>query len=248
MRYQPGRPGMGSIMSRLTPGAAWLIAISVGVFVLYLFLGEATQARLLSWFALTPDSLARFQIWKLATTALLSTSGLTFFFQILMLWLFVPVLEGFWGTRRFLIFVAATCLVGNTVSALVGIALGAEGHLITGLTPFIYSAIVAYGVAFANQPVRFFGVIPIKGRNLAIGMVCFLLLFLLLERAWVDASGYFAAMGLAWAMTSGIWQPNVWWLKYRRWKIRRRYQVLDGGADKGPGKGPGKDDKKRWMN
>jgi hypothetical protein len=127
------------------------------------------------------------------------------------------------------------------VAAGVGLAIGEPFVPIMGLSAFIYASIAAFGVAYANQPVQFFGVIPIKGKTLAIGITAFLLLFVLLNREWVNGAGFFAAMGLAWAITSGFWQPNVWWLKWRRWRIRRRYQVLDGGASDTP-------PKKRYLN
>src|SRR5688572_7834458 len=98
---------------RLTPAVAWMIGVEVGVFLLYLFAGKGTRAAMIEWLVLTPESLARGHVWKLATTALMNQSGLAFFFDILMLWMFIPVLESFWGTRRFLTFVAATSVVGG---------------------------------------------------------------------------------------------------------------------------------------
>jgi membrane associated rhomboid family serine protease len=235
------------LTSRLTPAVAWIIGIELGFFLLMLFAGDGVRAQMAGWLILTPGALAELHLWKLASTVLVSVGpngggGLAFFFDLLMLWMFVPVLESFWGTRRFLIFFAVTALFGNLVAAVVGLLLGG-GYLavpIMGVSAFIYASIAAFGVAFANQPVQFFGIIPIKGRVLAIGITAFLLLFTLLNAEWVNGAGFFGAMGLAWAMTSGIWQPNVWWLKWRRWRLRRRYQVLDGGAPP--------ESKKRYLN
>ena len=231
-----------SPFARLTPVAAWILALSVGMFLLSAFAGETNKRALVHVLALTPAALADGQVWKLLTTALVSDRLLTLFFDGMMLWLFVPVLERAFGTRRFVRFVLATSVIGNLGAALVGLAL-APGHLIIGLSPFIYASIAAFGVVFGDQPVQFFGVVPIRGRQLAIGMICFLSLFIVLERAWVDGAGYFAAMGLAWAMTDGLWQPNVWWQKLRRWRVRRRYTVIDGGEGGRRDKG-----RKRWMN
>lgn len=222
---------------RLSRGVAWLIGLSVGVFLLYLFSSEDTRGRLLEWLALTPDSLGRGHVWKLVTAPLLHVSGMAFFFDMLMLWLFVPVLEDFWGTKRFLTFAVVTSVVGNLAAGLVGIALGSP-QVIVGLSAFVYASIAAYGTVFAEHPVQLFGIIPLKGKVLAIGTLAFVTLFVLLERAWVEGAGFYAAMALAWAMTSGFWTPNVWWLKFRHWRLRRRYKVIDGGADK----------KQRWMN
>lgn len=238
MAYTPGRRRVVFGRSRVTPAVAWLIGIEVGVFLLYLFSSEGGRASLLEWLALTPDSLRRGHIWKLATAPFLNVRGLAFFFDMLMLWLFIPVLENHWGSKRLIVFFAATSVVGHLASALVGMAL-APGLVLVGLTPFIYGSIVAYGVLYAQHPVQLFGVLPIKGKALAIGTFAFVTLFVLLEGAWTEGAGFYAAMALAWTMTSGLWTPNVWWLKLRRWRLRRRYTVIDGGADRS---------KKRWMN
>ena len=236
-------------MSRLTPAVAWIIGVELAFFLLVLFSGREVRASLTEWLILTPGALARGQAWKVVTTVLINVGpdgrgGLAFLFDILMLWMFVPVLEGFWGTRRFLIFFAATALFGNVAAAVVGLLIGQPFVAVMGVSGFIFACIAAFGVAFANQPVQFFGVIPIKGKVLAIGMAGVVFLFTVLNREWVTGVGYFGAMGLALGMTSGVWQPNVWWLKWRRWRLRRRYQVLDGGAPRGD-----RDrEKKRYLN
>jgi membrane associated rhomboid family serine protease len=248
-RSPPG--GLGrQLMSRLTPAVAWIIGIELGCFLLMLFAGKGVRADLAGWLILTPEGLARGHAWKVVSTVLVSvgpdgSGGLAFLFDVLMLWMFVPVLEGFWGTRRFVIFFAATAVFGNLVAAVVGLLIGQVTVPVMGVSGFIYASIAAFGVAFANQPVQFFGVIPIKGRVLAIGITGFLLLFTVLNQDWVVGAGFFGAMGLAVAITTGIWQPNVWWLKWRRWRLRRRYQVIDGGAPRDRDRDRAK---KRYLN
>jgi membrane associated rhomboid family serine protease len=224
---------------------AWIIAIEVAAFLLYLFVSEPTRAQFLRWGALNADTLFQGHVWKLATTVLFHESGVAFFFDMLMLWLFIPALERFWGRRRFLIFFATTVLVSNLVAALVAILLGAPFSMaaIVGITSFIYASITAYGVVYANQPVQFFGVIPIKGKVLAIGTACVVALFVLIEQAWVAGVQHFAAMATALAITKGVIAPNLWWLRWHRWRIQRRYKVIDGGA--GPRRTP---EKKQWLN
>ncbi len=231
----------------LSRACAWIIGIEVAAFLLYIFVGDATQAQFLRWGALNADSILHGHVWKLASTVLFHSSGISFFFDMLMLWLFVPVLEHFWGSRRFLIFAGLTSLVGNVVAVLVGLLLGGPHRdiAIVGITPFIYASITAYGVVYANQPVQFFGVIPIKGKVVAIGTAAVVALFVLIEQQWVVGAGYFAAMGTALAITGGVITPNLWWLRWRRWRIQRRYKVIDGGAASRGGRGR---DKKQWLN
>jgi membrane associated rhomboid family serine protease len=224
---------------RLTKAVAWLVGIEVGMFLIYLFGGASTRAGFVDWLGVTGrTTILHGRVWTIFTASLFNVSGMAFFFDMLMLWLFVPVLENWWGEKRFIVFLIATSAVGNAVSALVGLGL-APDHLVVGLSPFVYATIVAYGVLFANQPVQLFGVLPIRGRQLAIGTVCFVALFVLIEQAWVDGAGFFSAMALAYLMTSGVWTPQLWWLKWRHARLRKRYTVIQGGID---------DKKQRWMN
>ena len=226
----------------LTPAVKWLLGISVAVFVVSMLGGRATQATLENLLVLTPGALLRLELWKLVTTAFVPESPLAFLIDCLVLWFFMPFLERSWGTRRFVIFGAVTTLTANLVSALVGLALGgpALGAKIAGLSAFMYAGMVGFGVAYAEQPISFFGVIPMKGKVLAIGMAILIVLSTVLGGRWVQGAGYVAAMLVAVVMTSGRFTPRLWLLQWRRARIRRRYKVLDGGA--------GKDRGQKWLN
>jgi membrane associated rhomboid family serine protease len=228
MRYSSGRVRLGM---RLTPVVTWLIAINVATFLLFTFSGKTAQGTLARWLVLTPRTLP--EAWKLVTTTFFPTDGLAFLFDLLVLWMFVPILESTWGRSRFLKFLAVTMLVANLVAALAGLAIGQTGVPISGITPFIYAAIVAYGVDFAEQPVQFFGVIPMKGKTLAIGMAVVITLAVLLNGTWVAGAGYFAAMITAYLWTSGrLPTPRVWLLRWRRARLKKRYTIIEGGSGK----------------
>ena len=124
------------------------------------------------------------------------------------------------------------------VGALVGLLVSPLTPVLS-LTPFIFASITAYGVVFANQPVQFFGVIPITGKKLAIGMICFVSIFVLLDQRWVYGAGVYGAVAAAYGITKGGFSPRTWVLKYRHWSLRRKYKVLDGG------KSP---NDKKWLN
>jgi membrane associated rhomboid family serine protease len=235
-------PSRLQLRGRLTRGAAWLVGIVAVPFLLLLFGNAAFKQSMLEWLLLTPYAAFHdFQLWKLATSAVIypQSAALALLLDGLMLFLFVPTIERWWGTKRFITFVIATSLVGNFAAAAVGFAL-APGVPLFGLGPFIFASVVAFGVLFADQPVQLFGVMPIKGKSLAIGAVALQALMVLLEREWVRGAGAFAAMGLAYIMTSGGWTPNLWWLKLRKWRLRRKLGVLEGGK-----KPP---DKQKWIN
>ncbi len=237
----PAPPTRIRLGPRLTPVVTWLIGINVATFLLYVFATGEVKAGLLRWLVLTPGSLAAGEVWKLVTTIFFNNDGLAFFLDILVLWLFVPTLEAAWGRRRFITFFALTSLVGNLVAALVGIAAGWLPVPIIGMGPFIYGAIAAFGVEWAEQPVQFFGVVPLKGKTMAIGVTVVMLLAVALNGDWLHGAGYLGA--IAAALVFAGWSPRVFILRLRRarqkWRMRK-YTVLRGGG--------GRDDKPRWLN
>jgi membrane associated rhomboid family serine protease len=230
-----------SIQRRLTRGARWLLIASVATFLVFLFAGASLKAELVRWLVLTPGSLAEGHLWKLVTAPVIypDRAVIELVMHGFLLWMFVPALERWWGTTRFLKFVAATAIAGHLASALVGLALGYTAVPLYGLDPFVWGSIVAFGVLFARHQVSLFLAVQVTGRQLAIGAVALQLLLVLIERRWVSGAGSFAAMGLAWLMTSGNFTPNLWLLKFRRWRVRRKLGVLDGGN---------KPDKQKWVN
>ncbi len=86
---------------------------------------------------------------------------------------------------------------------------------IVGLSPFILAAIAAFGVMYADQPLQFFGAIPIRGRTLAIGMAVLVAVQVVLGHTWVIGVGDFAAMafGLLW-VTRGRLPLRMWMLRF----------------------------------
>jgi membrane associated rhomboid family serine protease len=242
-----------SLRGKITRGALGLVIATSVVFVVWVFMPPAQRAQLAAAILLTPAALRHLQLWKVLTTSFLDPSAFNFILDILMLWMFVPTLERWWGTRRFLGFAAATSIFGHLVGALVGLALGREVAS-GGLGPFIWASIVAFGVVFAAQPVQLFGVVPIKGRSLAIGAALLMGLMILVNRTWVQGAGVLAAMALALVLTrAGGLSPRLWLLKLRRARVRRQLGVIQGGKQGTPlGNGhsshpPGKK-KDRWVN
>jgi membrane associated rhomboid family serine protease len=232
MPYAPGRIRFGP---RLTPVVTWLIGINVATFLLYAFSSSTVRESIASWLLLTPGALARGHLWKLVTTSFFTPDGLAFFIDLLVLWMFVPTLEAAWGPRRFLTFFGLTVVVGNLAAALFGLLLGHAGTPITGMAPFVYAAIVAFGVQWGDQPVQFFGIIPMKARTLAIGIAVVMLLAVLLNGEWVNGVGWIAAMVAAVCFAGS---PRLWLLRLRRSRMKKRYTVLRGGSGGPP----------RWMN
>jgi membrane associated rhomboid family serine protease len=184
------------------------------------------------WLIPTSDSVwHQGKVWTLITGPLLEVRFLSLIFQGLMMWLFVPALERWWGTPRFFRFAGYTAVTGTVLGTLAGLATGRPAPIL-GLDPFIYAAIVAYGIIYGKQHVQFFGVVPMTGRQLMYGILGFVTLFVLLQQDWELGAGYAGAMGLAALLTNQRWNPRLAYLRWKKRRERAHLRVLAGGKRK----------------
>ncbi|MCE9580569.1 MAG: rhomboid family intramembrane serine protease [Deltaproteobacteria bacterium] len=231
---------------RITRGALILLFLEVGVSLVWLFLDPPAKARMASWIVPTGDSVWREgKVWTLVTGPLLETEFISLLLNGVVMWLFVPGLERWVGTNRFLRFAIYTAVAGTVAGTLLGLATDG-GVPIVGLAPFTYAALVAYGTIYAKQPVQFFGVVPMTGRQLTIGISAFVFLFVLLQGAWERGAAYAAAMGLAVLLTNQKWNPRLAWLRYKKRRERAHLAVIDGGKHTPPKKPKPKGE--QWLN
>ena len=231
--------------AQITRGALYLLFVSVGLSLVFLISSDVVRADLAYWLGASGYTVwGELHLWKLLTSPLLETSFVSLLFQGFALWMFLPALERWWGMKRFLLFALYTSVVGVAAGTLLGWALGGVHalHFVTGLDPFVFSGIVAYGILFSNQQVQFFGVLPMTGKQLTIGIIAFVALFIVVGQAWVDGAALAAAMLLTWGMVSDRFAPRLWLLKAKQRRLRRRRGHLHVVEDRRPG------DKKRWMN
>src|SRR5262249_10736827 len=144
---------------------------------------------------------------------------------LLLLWMFVPKLEDFWGTPRFLRFVAITSIAGAIVGTLVGLLTGRDVQIF-GLTPFIYGAVVAFGVIYAKQPVMFSYYIKMTGRQLMWGLLAVIAVWVLFGGLWEKGASIAGGALTALVMTSRTYNPEVAWKRWRLARARAKLAVL----------------------
>jgi membrane associated rhomboid family serine protease len=232
---------------RITRGALIVLGLEVGLSLVWLASDDATRNLLTRYLMATPANVfVEGRVWTLATGVFLEPKFLPLVLHVLVMWMFVPTLERFWGTARFYRFVAITSLVATAVGCAVGYALGGvELHaMVGGLDPFIYAAIVAFGIVYARQPVQFFGVLPLTGRQLMYGILAFLALSIVLSQRWPDGAAYAAAILAAVLLTSKRWSPALVWKRWRIARARARLTVMSGGKARSS---PPRDEHK-WLN
>jgi membrane associated rhomboid family serine protease len=214
---------------RITRGALIIAGALVGVSLVWMLSPKLTQAQLGEWLVATPVAIREWHLWTLATTVVVEQDFLALLLDLFMLWAFIPTLERFWGTARFFRFFAITSLVGTVAGTLAGLALG-NNVPIVGISPFVYAAMAAFGIVYAKQPVQFFGVLPLTGRQLMYGFIGFLAAYVVLTQSWEKGASFAAAMLVAAAMTSRRLSPSLAWKRWRIARARRRLSVIEGGA------------------
>ena len=90
------------------------------------------------------------------------------FFNMLMLAFIAPILETYWGSKRFLIFYMVTGIGAAVFSILVNIFFGAgEFGIMLGASGALYGVLMAFGMIFPNMELMLlFPPIPIKAKYL----------------------------------------------------------------------------------
>jgi membrane associated rhomboid family serine protease len=215
--------------------------LEIGMSLVWLMSDVGTRAEIENWIAATPANVfERGRVWTLLTSPLLEKSFLGLLLHVMVLWMFVPTLERFWGTPRFYRFVLITSVAGTLAGTTLGFAIGTNDAIL-GLSPFMYASIVAFGIVYARQPVQFFGVLPLTGRQLMYGFLVFVSLFVLIQQLWQQAAAFGAAMVAAALMTSKRFSPGLAWRRWRIGRARAKLSVIDGGA-------PKKDKSEKWLN
>jgi len=240
-----GKPSFGDRFAgmRITRGALIVAGLEVGMSLVWLLSDLSARATIEKWLAASPENVFEHgRVWTLLTSALLEKSFLGLLMHVFVLWMFVPTLERFWGTARFYRFALVTSLAGTVVGTGVGYLIGSNAEIL-GLSPFIYAAVVAFGIVYARQPVQFFGVLPLTGRQLMYGFMGFVALFVVLQQFWSQGAAFAAAMLAAAIMTSKRYSPGLAWRRWRIARARAKLAVIDGGKSR---KKPETDQK--WLN
>jgi membrane associated rhomboid family serine protease len=227
---------------KITRGALIIAGLEVGLSLVWLMSNPAARAGIEDWVAATPSNVFEHgRVWTLVTSPFLEKSFLGLILHVMVLWMFVPTLERFWGTPRFYRFVAVTSIVGTAAGVTMGLLLD-RNEAILGLSPFMYASIVAFGIVYARQPVQFFGVLPLTGRQLMYGFLGFVSLFVLIQQLWWLAAAFGAAMIAAALMTSKRFSPGLAWKRWRIAKARAKLSVIEGGKPRE------KKPSEKWLN
>lgn len=149
-------------MLRLTPVVKNLIIINVIVFVAGMFTPVS------GYLALYNTSTDYFQPYQLFTYMFVHSGFMHIFFNMLALAFMGPILESFWGEKRFTLFYLVTGIGAGVFTILLDYFLGV-GHfdVMVGASGAIYGVLMGFGMLFPNMEVMLLiPPIPIKAKYL----------------------------------------------------------------------------------
>ncbi len=198
---------LGSVV--IPPVTAALLAVLVACFILSgVAVRVSALAGVVDLLPVTTRDVLAGQVWRLATYALLHDLSNPFhlIFNGLMIFFFGRQLEERWSTRRYLLFLLLTVVVGGifvVAAGWLGIGVGAA----VGASAFAEGLIVAWGLTYRDRDVRLMFALPMKG----IHMVWVAIFFWVLDAVSTSATSAAAHLGgmvTAAVLVLGIWNPN----------------------------------------
>lgn len=148
-------------MFQTTPLVRNLIIINVAVFLVQNFFPAADF-----FLSLWPIDSEYFNAYQLFTYMFAHGGFMHIFFNMIALASFAPILETYWGDKKFLMFYIATGIGAGVIYALVNYFLtpGSGGPML-GASGAIYGILMAFGMAFPNMEITLlFPPIPIKAK------------------------------------------------------------------------------------
>ncbi|MEM6912174.1 MAG: rhomboid family intramembrane serine protease [Verrucomicrobiota bacterium] len=236
-REEPGPAGPFGRGRQARSVVFWLIAINVGVFVIDLILekpGAFYKPLERVGFFNTGLAINGLQLWRFLTYQFLHAGFFHLLFNMLALFFFGPLLEQWWGKRRFLAFYLLAGMGGAYVYALLtsfgvfqnsvplGVRVGfQEGTLeiptsLVGASGSIYGILIGAAVLYPHTRVMLlFPPIPLKLRTLAIGLIAFGVASIVLEQSGTrNLNGGGQAAHLGGALLGFFLIRNPHWLNF----------------------------------
>ncbi|MEY3405064.1 MAG: hypothetical protein RL161_494 [Bacteroidota bacterium] len=152
-------------MFQTSPLVKNLIIINVVIFLIQNLFPVADYLLML-W----PMDSEHFQSYQLFTYMFAHGSLWHVLFNMLALSSFGPILENYWGDRKFLFFYLATGLGAGLIYATLNYFLGTGGPML-GASGAIYGLLMAFGMVFPNLEIMLlFPPIPLKAKYMVFVM------------------------------------------------------------------------------
>jgi membrane associated rhomboid family serine protease len=149
-------------MFNITPLVRTLIIINVAVFLLQSLLANLHVTEFMSLWDIHSDLFRPYQFF----TYMFAHGSFThIFFNMIAFASFAPILEGYWGDKKFLTFYIATGMGAGVIYAAFNYFFPGNGGFMLGASGAIYGILMAFGMLFPNMELMLlFPPIPIKAK------------------------------------------------------------------------------------
>ena len=217
MGFGGGRIG-GGLSGRLSGASVvtWLLGINCVVFVLNVIFVDSKYAPALApvlWCYFSIDkAVHQFQVWRWLTYQFIHADLFHLLFNMIALFFFGPMMERWWGSRRFLAFYLLCGVCGAIVYSLFtlvpGLISAGSASPVVGASGSIYGILIGCAVLFPKQRVMLLiPPIPMSMRTLA--LILMGIVFLSLAVGSRNAGGEAAHLGGAALGFLLVRVPNV---------------------------------------
>jgi len=176
---------------RVTPVVKWLLIANIAVFFVSALI-PPVAGIIYQWFQLDATSLPRaLQFWRVITYQFLHGNFWHIFFNMWALWMFGPILENQWGSRKFLPFYLGCGIAGALFYLLLVLVRFLPGGEMVGASGAILGIFAACAILFPSMRLFLFPFpISIPIRTAAVGGVILYLFFVMTRSA--NAGGHAA--------------------------------------------------------
>jgi membrane associated rhomboid family serine protease len=149
-------------MFNITPLVRTLIIINVGIFLIQNLFSNWHVTEYMSLWGLNSGLFRPYQVF----TYMFAHGGFGhIFFNMLAFASFAPVLESYWGDKKFLLFYIATGIGAGVIYAGVNYFFPGNGGYMLGASGALYGILMAFGMLFPNlELMLLFPPIPIKAK------------------------------------------------------------------------------------
>lgn len=218
---------MRPISERLSPVVKALVIVNAALFFFYAMVKEI-QVFFQEHLVLGPGVL-RGELWQPFTSLFVHVQFLSFLFDVIGLWFVGATIERSLGTRRFLVLFFGVGVVANLVMMAMAVLLG-SAQLFPGCGNAVLALFVAFGTIYDRSQARVLGGLVVQARVLAGILVAFALLADLSRGDWAMLAGDVVAVLMGYALAGGRGDAlKRGWTGWRAKRVRRRYQILEGG-------------------
>ncbi len=190
-------PQMRMSFPKLTPVVKWLLIINIGVFLAAITI-RPLGVFIYEWFELDASSRGRaLQVWRLISYQFLHAPEYYWhiFMNMLGLFFFGPMLERFWGSKKFLIFYLVCGATGGVLYPILAHSGWLSKGPLVGASGSLLGILAAGAILFPNLRVYVMGIFPIKLMFLAIIIAGISIITLLRPDQFANAGGQAAHLG-----------------------------------------------------